>query len=212
MNNKNNYLTNPKSLLSNRCSIHDYGQGCRIHSYEFDLIDYEPEQITVLLDDFGKLRIRAYRPPCHEFRREYDLGGKMVETKLVRNTIDNYGHLRIDVEVRPRQYNTISSINNNILTFDLQGYRPKNVTVRINENGLLKINAQHTDDTFGHRVNREYYRQYQLPKHMNLDQIRAKIDDNQLLTIELPQPLTGKKQSWEPYHEKPYRNSCCNIM
>jgi hypothetical protein len=216
MNNRNNYIQIPKSSLSNRCSIHDFGQGYRTYSYEFDLIDYEPEQITVLLDNCGKLRIHAYRPPCHRFRREYDLGGANVETRLIRNTIDTYGHLCVDVNVRPRQHN-LSSINNNILTFDLQGYRPKHVNVRIDENGLLKINAQNTEDTTGHRVNREYYRQYQLPKYINGDQIRAKLDENQLLTIELPQPLTGKNQSWQPYHDKnhppTYGNSCCcNVM
>jgi len=201
---------------SNRYSIHDYGQGYRTYSYEFDLIDFEPEQITVLLDKHGRLRIRAHRPLCHEFRREYNLGGPDVETRLVRNTIDTHGRLRIDVDVYPRQYNT-SSINNNILTFDLQGYPPKNVNVRINENGLLKINAQHTDENFGHHISKEYYRQYQLPKNINPDQIRAKIDENQILTIELPQSLPQKKQSWLPYHEKnyrrPYTNSyCCNVM
>jgi len=207
---------------SNRYSIHDYGQGYRTYTYEFDLIDYEPEQITVLLNKHGKLSIRAYRPFCHVFRREYNLGGPGVETRLVRNTIDAHGRLRVDVDVHPRPYNNSSINNKSILTFDLEGYRPKNITVLINENGLLKITAQEVDQKIGHRINREYYRQHQLPKDINPDQIRAKIDENQILTIELPQSLSSKKQSWQPYYEKngstdyrkrPYENSrCCNVM
>ena len=225
-NNKNRILQLPKSS-SDRYSIHDYGHGYRTYSYEFYLADYEPEQITVLLDDCGGLRIRAYRSPCQQFRREYDLGGPSVETKLVRNTIDMYGRLRIDVDVRPRRKNTslINTNNNhtdNVLTFDLQGYRPKNVTVRIDENGLLKVNAQHITDTSGHLVSREYYRQYQLPKSINPNQIRAKLNENHILTIELPQSSLKRKISWEPYDDKndsqaygkgSYGDSCyCNIM
>lgn len=206
-------------MSSNRYSIHDYGQGYRTYSYEFDLPDFEPEQITVLLDQQNRLRIRAYRPLCHEFRREYDLGGRDVQTRLVRNTIDARGRLRVDVDVQPRSYNTAliaataAPVSNNMLTFDLQGYRPKNVNIRVDKNGLLKINAQQTDDSIGHRINREYYRQYQLPKYINQDQIRARIDDNQILTVELPEPLPSKKQSWQPYHDKePNKNSCCCVM
>jgi HSP20 family molecular chaperone IbpA len=216
VNDKNSFFRS-----SNRYSIHDFGQGYRTYSYEFDLIEYEPEQITVSLDNLGRLRIRAYRPLCHEFRREYNLGGPDVETRLVRNTIDTHGRLRVDVDVHPRQYDISSINNNNILTFDLQGYRPKNVNIRINENGLLKINAQHSDETVGHRIDKEYYRQYQLPKNTKPEQIRAKIDENQILTIALPQSLPNQNKSWQPYYDnsyppgygkRPYNNSCCSVM
>ncbi|CAF0805331.1 unnamed protein product [Rotaria sp. Silwood1] len=219
-NDKNYFLQSPKSS-SNRYSIHDHGHGYRTYSYEFDLYNYEPEQINVLLDNYGRLRIHAYRSPCHEFRREYDLGGPNIEARLVRNTIDTYGRLRIDVDVRPCQYDiplVNNNNNNNILTFDLHGYRPKNVAIRIDENGLLKINAQNYDNTGDHRMSKEYYRQYQLPKNVNSDQIRAKLDENQILTIQLPQSLPSRSSSWVPYRnrndslaygKKPHGNSCC---
>jgi len=209
----------------NHYSVQDHGQGYRTYSYEFDLYDYEPEQITVLLDDYGTLRIRASRPPCREFRREYNLGGSNVETTLVRNTIDTHGRLRVDIDVRPRRYD-FQSINNNILTFDLQGYRPENVTVRINRNGLLKVNGQHLDNTIGNNINREYFRQYQLPSNINPDLVRARMDENQILTIELPQPSSTRnytnREYWTPVYERnypPYYGGgpsgaycCCNIM
>jgi HSP20 family molecular chaperone IbpA len=218
VNEQNDYFQSSR-FAANRYSINDYGQGYRTYSYEFDLIGYEPEQITVLLNKQGRLRIRAYRPLCHEFRREYHLGGPNFETRLVRNTIDTHGRLRVDVDVSPRQYDSspMNNNNNNILKFDLHGYRTKNINVRIDDNGLLKISAQHTDESAGHQLNREYYRQYQLPKHINQNQIRARIDDNQILTIELPESLR-KKSSWQPYYgrnypsdyeQQPYKNCCC---
>lgn len=212
---------------TNRYSVQDHGQGYRTYSYEFDLDNYEPEEITVLLDDHGTLRIRAYRPPCREFKREYNLGGSNVETTLVRNTIDTRGHLRVDIDVRPKRYDLQSiNNNNNILTFDLQGYRPENVTVRINRNGLLKINGQHNDNTFDNHINREYYRQYQLESNIDPDRVRARMDENQILTIELPQPSSSKnytkREYWVPVYERnypPYYGSgpngaycCCNLM
>lgn len=199
---------------TNRYSIFDYGQGQRTYIYEYDLVGYEPEQITVTLDETGHLRIRASRSPCQEFRREYHLGGPNFECRLIRNTIDARGRLRVDVEVRPRAENSPPS-NHHILTFDLQGYQPKNVNIRITEDGLLKITAQHHDTTFGNQIDREYYRQYQLPTYIRPEQIRARMDENKMLTIELPQLALKDKQGWIPYHEKASvypPSNCCNLM
>jgi len=223
--NEHNDFFQSSTFSSNRYSINDYGQGYRTYSYEFDLIDYEPEQITVLLNQQGQLSIRAYRPLCHEFRREYNLGGPDVQARLVRNTIDARGRLRVDVDVQPRPYD-LSSINNNILTFDLQGYRPENVTVRINRNGLLKISGHHIDKTFENNINREYFREYQLPSNIDPDQVRARMDDNQILVIQLPPPSStknyAKRDYWAPVYDRnyppfygtgPYGGyCCCNLM
>lgn len=203
-------------------SIHDHGQGYRTYSFELNLKKYEPEQINVLIDKSGKLRIHAKRSVCHRFRRSYYLGGPSIEARLIRNTIDMHGRLRVDVEVRPRQHDSLS-INHDknhdrILTFDLRGYRPKNVTVRVDDNGLLKVYAQHNDDTTEHGVSKEYYRQYQLPKTINPDHIRARLDENQILTIRLPSSSLRRSPSWEPYYEnndrlangkRPYGKPCC---
>jgi HSP20 family molecular chaperone IbpA len=221
-----NRLGSPNTSSSNRYSVQDHGHGYRTYSYEFDLYDYEPEQITVFLDDYGTLRIRASRSPCREFRREYNLGGPNVETTLVRNTIDTHGRLRVDIDVRPRRYDLQTINPNNILTFDLQGYRPENVTVRINRNGLLKISGHHIDKTFENNINREYFREYQLPSNIDPDQVRARMDDNQILVIQLPPPSSTKnytkREYWAPVYDRnyppfygagPYGGyCCCNLM
>lgn len=211
-------------ISSQNYSIQEHGQGHRTFSYEFDLPDYEPEEITVLLDDFGTLRIRAHRPPCREFKREYNLGTD-VEAKLVRNTLDNRGRLRVDIDVRPRRHDLQSPNTNDIYKFDLQGYRPENVTVRVNRHGILKINAQHFDNSAGNHINREYYQRVPLPSNINPDQVRARMDGNQILTIELPPPSSRnltKREYWTPVYERnhpPFYGSgpygtycCCNLM
>jgi HSP20 family molecular chaperone IbpA len=210
---------------SNRYSVLDHGQGYRTYSYEFDLIDYEPEQIVVLLDEYGTLRIRASRPPCHEFKREFNLGGSTIETKLVRNTIDTHGRLRVDIDIRPKRHELVQTTNN-ILRFDLQGYRPENVTVRINRKGLLKIAGQHIDNSADNRINREYYRQYQLSSNIDPDRVRARMDENNILTIELPPGSSTQQYTqgeyWIPVRDRPYAPfygttpyagyCCCNLM
>ena len=202
-------------LSTNRYSIFDHGQGHRTYTYEFDLFGYEPEQITVTLTDSGHLRIRASRSPCQEFRREYYLGGTNIQCRLIRNTLDAYGCLRVDVDVEPRIEIPLPSTNH-LLTFDLQGYQPKNVNVRINEKGLLKINAQHHDKTFGNHIDREYYRQYQLPKSIRPEQVRARMNEKKILTIELPPTSLKETQPWIPYNDKSSvyspTNCGCNLM
>lgn len=202
-------------LQTTRYSIFDHGQGYRTYSYEFDLNDYLPEQIVVNLDKNGRLCIRASRSVCQKFKREYFLGGPSVETHLVRNTIDPHGRLRVDVAVQPRQVETLKT-QNNILTFDLQGYRPKNVNIRINETGLLKITAQHHDNSLGSHVDREYYRQYQLPKSIRPDEVHARMDENRILTIQLPNRFENGKQNLAANHGRSSTHStsscCCNVM
>ena len=221
-----NLLASSNPSSSNRYSVQDHGHGYRTYSYEFDLYDYEPEQINVILDDYGTLRIRASRGPCREFRREYNLGGPNVETTLVRNTIDNQGHLRVEIDVRPRRSDLQRIQNNNILTFDLQGYRPEHITVRINRNGLLKVSGKHIDTAFENNINRQYYREYQLPSNIDPDQVRARIDENQILVIELPPPSSTSyytnRDYWTPAYGRSYPPfygtgpgggyCCCNLM
>jgi len=211
----------------NSYSVQDHGQGYRTYSYEYDLYDYEPEEITVLVDEYGTLRIRAYRPPCREFKCEYNLGGPNTETTLVRNTLDNHGRLRVDVDVRPKLNNT-QSLTTPIITENLQGYSPENITVKLNHHGLLKISARHVDNTAGNRINRQFYRQYQLPSNIQPEQIRARFDNNQILTIDIPAlpsssaASPGQREYWVPVYQRnnpPFYGAgpngaycCCNLM
>lgn len=204
---------------SNRYSVQDHGQGYRTYSYEFDLVDYQSEQIDVLLDEYGTLRIRATRPPCYDFHREYHLGGPNVETTLVRNTIDKFGRLRVDVDVRPRRFDEFPTSLTNHLRFDLHGYRPENVHVRINRQGLLKINATHFENSFENHINREYFRQYQLPSTINPDLVRARMDENDILTIDLPPASSTQRFTTGDYWRPVYGGvapvsgfCCCNLM
>ncbi|CAF0723337.1 unnamed protein product [Didymodactylos carnosus] len=221
-------------------SVVDHGNGKKTINYRFNLQDYRPEDISVELDD-STLRIKAIRPhgdSYHsEFVREFNLG-TAVDTRLVRNVYDSDGYLNLEIVVSPRyiqqdyysggqtpiqyyqqQDGNLSSPS--VLTFDLKGYRPENVLVRVNQQGLLKISATHVDNTYGNRINREYFRPYQLPSSMNYDLIRAKMNnDDRILRIELPATTTTSAYDYygrpygarRPYIGGPGALCFCNIL
>jgi HSP20 family molecular chaperone IbpA len=96
------------------------------------------------------------------------------------------------------------------LTFDLSGYKPDDVSVKVNDNVLkgkfifsnyLKfqskihifflfalVQAVHVDNTAGNHINREYMREYVLPDWVDVDNLRAKMSEDSTLTVEVPIP------------------------
>jgi len=73
------------------------------------------------------------------------------------------------------------------LTFDLSGYKPDDVSVKVNDN-VLKVQAVHIDNTRGNQINREYQREYVLPEWVDVDNLRAKMSEDSTLTVEVPIP------------------------
>lgn len=151
-----------------------------------------------------------------------------AEAKKLTNTLSADGILTIQIPVRdyrppltPTQSSTAFHLPTNLgdnnsytvgdqqlkLTFDLSGYRPDDVSVKVNENvlkgnqsilshGLLQIffvhlclvQAVHIDNTRGNQINREYLREYVLPEWVDVDQLRAKLSEDSTLTVEVPIP------------------------
>ncbi|CAF5128052.1 unnamed protein product, partial [Rotaria socialis] len=54
------------------------------------------------------------------------------------------------------------------LTFDLNGYKPDDVTVKVNDN-VLKVQASHVENSGSNQINREYMREYVLPDWIDVD-------------------------------------------
>ena len=90
------------------------------------------------------------------------------------------------------------------LTFDLSGYKPDDVNVKVNDNVLkgrwidrarpsscrarALVQAVHIDNTRGNQINREYLREYVLPEWVDVDNLRAKMSEDSTLTVEVPIP------------------------
>lgn len=74
------------------------------------------------------------------------------------------------------------------LTFDLAGYKPEDLGIKVIDNNTLKIHAVHIDNTRGNQIHREYTRSYQLPDWVQPELLRARMSDNGTLTVEVPMP------------------------
>lgn len=74
------------------------------------------------------------------------------------------------------------------LTFDLTGYKPEDLSVKVIDNNTLKVHAVHIDNSRGNQIHREYTRQYILPEWVQPELLRARMSDDGTLTVEIPVP------------------------
>jgi HSP20 family molecular chaperone IbpA len=74
------------------------------------------------------------------------------------------------------------------LTFDLTGYKPEDLSVKVIDNNTLKVHAVHIDNSRGNQIHREYTRQYILPDWVQPELLRARMSDDGTLTVEIPMP------------------------
>ena len=74
------------------------------------------------------------------------------------------------------------------LTFDLTGYKPEDLSIKVIDNNILKVHAIHIDNSRGNQIHREYTRQYILPDGLQPEFLRARMSENGTLTVEVPLP------------------------
>ncbi|CAF1598418.1 unnamed protein product [Adineta ricciae] len=182
-------------------------------THTFDLQQFAPEDIAIQVND-TVLKVTAIKEERdgnssshREFRREIGLPDG-ADPKNLTNTLSADGILTIQIPVRDyrppltptyqtQTFNTSNTITSNNaydgrdqqlkLTFDLSGYRPDDVTVKVNDN-VLKVQASHVDNTPGNQISREYKREYVLPDWVDADHLRAKMSEDATLTVEVPIP------------------------
>ncbi|UJR26619.1 hypothetical protein I4U23_007938 [Adineta vaga] len=183
-------------------------------THTFDLHQFAPEDIAIQVND-TVLKVTAIKQQRdghssthQEFRREIGLPDG-ADPKNLTNTLNGDGILTIQIPVRdyrppltptyqtqPFNVSTTSNSNNAYsgrdqqlkLTFDLSGYKPDDVSVKVNDN-VLKVQAVHVDNTHGNQISREYMREYVLPDGVDADNLRAKMSEDSTLTVEVPIPL-----------------------
>ncbi|CAF1184443.1 unnamed protein product [Rotaria magnacalcarata] len=191
----------------------DRNDGTKLVTYKFNLSEFLPEDIAIQIND-TMLKVSALRQERdgrgashREFKREIGLPDG-ADAKKLTNTLSADGILTIQIPVRDirppltptlqtQQFNLPTSIGTNDsysvadqqlkLTFDLSGYKPDDVSVKVNDN-VLKVQAVHIDNTRGNQINREYMREYVLPEWVDVNNLRAKMSEDSTLTVELPIP------------------------
>jgi HSP20 family molecular chaperone IbpA len=215
INQNNNQAPVTFSTLTSRpdYSTNDRNDGAKDVIYKFNLSDFAPEDIAIQVND-TMLKVTALkqerdgRGSSHrEFRREIGLPDG-AEAKNLTNTLSADGILTIQIPVRnyrppltptyqSPQFNLPTNLSANDsysvadqqlkITFDLSGYKPDDVSVKVNDN-VLKVQAVHVDNTAGNHINREYMREYVLPDWVDVDNLRAKMSEDSTLTVEVPIP------------------------
>ncbi|CAF0767013.1 unnamed protein product [Adineta ricciae] len=191
----------------------DRNDGTKNVTYKFNLSEFAPEDIAIQVND-TMLKVSALRQERdgrtsnhREFKREIGLPDG-ADAKKLTNTLSADGILTIQIPVRdyrppltpthqPHQFNLPTNLSSNDsysvgdqqlkLTFDLSGYKPDDVSVKVNDN-VLKVQAVHIDNTRGNQINREYMREYVLPDWVDVDNLRAKMSEDSTLTVEVPIP------------------------
>ncbi|KAL7672486.1 hypothetical protein ACOME3_007370 [Neoechinorhynchus agilis] len=201
--------------------------------YEFDLREYKPENISIKVDDNNLMTIHALRSDqdssgktYREFRREIELPCG-IDTAAIRSCFSSDGILSIDlpdgaqgVAVGRSTLHTIPTSSPPVvlqeryksgpreplkLSYDLKGYLPTEVSVRVNDNMLevkAKKNAEstmRTSSSYQHPqtmnetshqsrdlASAEYVRKYKLPDWVNVDELKAHLDGDGMLKVEVP--------------------------
>jgi HSP20 family molecular chaperone IbpA len=128
-----------------------------------------------------------------------------IENSNYRSSNQHHHHQQQQQQQQQRQdhqQHQISSLNSNNnglidqsnngkelkLTFDLTGYKPEDLSIKVIDNNTLKVHAVHIDNTRGNQIHREYTRQYILPNWVQPELLRARMSDNGTLTVEIPLP------------------------
>ncbi|CAF3322663.1 unnamed protein product [Rotaria socialis] len=207
----NNNQSSATFISTKNYSTNDRNDGAKNVTYTFDLNQFAPEDISIQVND-TMLKVAAVkqerdgRGSTHrEFRREIGLPDG-ADPKNLTNTLSNDGILTINIPVRDyrppltptyqtQQFNLPTNINTKDscavadqqlkLTFDLNGYKPDDVTVKVNDN-VLKVQASHVENSGSNQINREYMREYVLPDWIDVDNLRAKMSEDSTLTVEAP--------------------------
>lgn len=74
------------------------------------------------------------------------------------------------------------------LQFDVRQFKPDEIFVKTIGNQLT-VHAKHEEKGEGKSLNREYARQYILPKELNPENLMSKLNRDGVLTIEAPLPI-----------------------
>jgi len=79
------------------------------------------------------------------------------------------------------------------LRFDVQQYKPEEVTVKTVDSRLL-VHAKHEEKTPSRTVYREYNQEFMLPRGTNPELISSTLSTDGVLTVEAPLPQLAIQQ------------------
>jgi HSP20 family molecular chaperone IbpA len=89
------------------------------------------------------------------------------------------------------------------LEFNVQGFKPEEIKVKVLGNNILQVHARSDTKTESGETHRMFVRQFSLPKGVEADKIRPMLTKDGVLTIEAPAPQLKPTEKLIPIQYTP---------
>ena len=176
---------------------------------QLDVSHYKPEEVSCKVEN-GKVLVSGkhyaeneYGYEASEFHRSYRLP-EGTDPLSVKSRISQDGVLQIEAskyQPKPLAYDPALGIDETddtkmSLKFNLEGYKPEEVNVRVKGNELM-VTAEHKVEEDGHFTHRQFKRQISLPLEVDVNTLVSKFGKDGVLSIQadkkLPPAIEEKK-------------------
>ena len=188
---------------------------------QLDVSHYKPEEVSCKVEN-GKVLVSGkhyaeneYGYEASEFHRSYSLP-EGTDPLSVKSRISQDGVLQIEAskyQPKPLALDPALGVDETddtkmSLKFNLAGYKPEEVNVRVKGNELM-VTAEHKVEEEGHFTHRQFKRQISLPSEVDVNTLVSKFGKDGVLSIQadkkLPPAIEEKKievqQDAEPEKE-----------
>lgn len=178
-------LQRSRSLDSNKLQI-----------AQLDVSHYRPEEVSCKVEN-GKILVSGkhyaeneYGYEASEFHRSYSLP-EGVDPSSVKSRISQDGILQIEASKQQPKLLTLDPAvgvdetddTKMLLKFNLAGYKPEEVNVRVKGNELM-VAAEHKMEEEGHFTHRQFKRRISLPAEVDVNSLVSKFGKDGTLSIQ----------------------------
>lgn len=183
--------------------------GNKLQIAQLDVTHYKPEEVSCKVEN-GKVLVSGkhyqeneYGYEASEFHRSYNLP-EGVDPMSVKSRISQDGILQIEASKQQPKAITLDPAlgvdetddTKMSLKFNLAGYKPEEVNVRVKGNELM-VAAEHKMEEEGHFTHRQFKRRISLPSEVDVNTLVSKFGKDGVLSIEAdkkPPPSTEEKK------------------
>ena len=176
---------------------------------QLDVSHYKPEEVSCKVEN-GKVLVwgkhyaeNEYGYESSEFHRSYNLPEE-VDPLTVKSRISQDGVLQIEAcKQQPKALTLDPALGIDetddtkmSLKFNLAGYKPEEVNVRVKGNELM-VAAEHKMEEEGHFTHRQFKRRISLPSEVDVNTLVSRFGKDGVLSIEadkkVPPAIEEKK-------------------
>lgn len=167
---------------------------------QLDVSHYKPEEVSCKVEN-GKVLVSGkhyaeneYGYEASEFHRSYSLP-EGTDPISVKSRISQDGVLQIEATKQPKSLMVDPALGVDetddtklSLKFNLAGYKPEEVNVRVKGNELM-VAAEHKVEEEGHFTHRQFKRRISLPDEVDVNTLVSKFGKDGVLSIQADKKL-----------------------